>query len=99
EMYSPKPIENAPATSEATPVRITAWAETPPPPTPAISEALVTRPSTAPNTVGRSVPPDTSRCRCDQPVAIAVAPVAWEGSGPGSVSGPGSGSVTAGRPG
>jgi hypothetical protein len=26
----------------------------PPPPTPAISEALVTRPSTAPNTVGRS---------------------------------------------
>src|ERR1700761_6085606 len=80
-MYSPKPIENAPATSEATPVRITAWADTPPPPTPAISDALVTSPSTAPNTVGRSVPPDTSRCRCDQPVAAATAPVAWDGSG------------------
>jgi hypothetical protein len=63
ETYSPVPIENAPATSPANPVSTMAWAETPPPPTPAISEAFVTSPSTAPNTVGRSQPPDTSRCR------------------------------------
>src|SRR5262245_48543373 len=75
-MYSPVPIENAPATSAAAPVRITVCAGTPPPPSPAISEALVTSPSTAPNTVGRSQPPDTSRCRCDQPAASAAAPMA-----------------------
>src|ERR1700759_3043054 len=80
-MYSPKPIENAPATSEATPVRITAWVDTPPPPTPAISDALVTSPSTAPNTVGRSGPPASSRSGGAQPVAAATAPVAWDGSG------------------
>src|SRR5262245_66371201 len=79
-MYSPVPIENAPATSAAAPVSTIACAETPPPPTPAISEALVTRPSTAPNTVGRSQPPDTSRCPCDHPAPSAAAPVAWEGS-------------------
>jgi hypothetical protein len=79
EMYSPVPMENAPATRAATPVRMIAWADTPPPPTPAISEALVTRPSTAPNTVGRSEPPETSRCRCDQPAAAAAAPVALDG--------------------
>ena len=79
-MYSPVPMENAPATSAATPVSTTAWPETPPPPTPAISEALVTSPSTAPKTVGRSHPPETSRCRCDQPARNAAAPVAWDGS-------------------
>src|SRR5215469_17028480 len=36
----------------------------PPPPTPAISDTLVTRPSIAPNTAGRSQPPETSRCWC-----------------------------------
>ena len=76
EMYSPVPIENAPATSAATPVSTTAWADAPPPPTPAISEALVTSPSTAPKTVGRRAPPETSRCRCDQPAPAAAAPVA-----------------------
>src|SRR6202043_1784949 len=80
EMYSPVPIENAPAPSAATPVSTTAWDETPPPPTPAISEAFVTSPSTAPNTVGRSHPPETSRCRCDQPARNAAAPVACDGS-------------------
>src|SRR5215472_3353932 len=79
-MYSPVPIENAPATSAATPVSTVVCSETPPPPTPAISEALVTKPSTAPNTVGRNQPPDTSRCPCDQPARKAAAPVAWEGS-------------------
>src|ERR1700683_5094957 len=79
-MYSPVPIENAPATSAATPVSTTAWDDSPPPPTPAISDALVTSPSTAPNTVGRSHPPETSRCRCDQPCRSAAAPVAWDGS-------------------
>jgi hypothetical protein len=62
EMYSPVPIENAPATSAATPVSITVCAGTPPPPRPEISEAFVTSPSTAPNTAGRSQPPETSRC-------------------------------------
>src|SRR5258705_11000293 len=33
-----------------------------PAPTPAISETLVTSPSMAPNTAGRSQPPDTSLC-------------------------------------
>jgi hypothetical protein len=66
-MYSPVPIENAPATREATPVSTTVCADTPPPPRPEISDALVTSPSTAPNTVGRSRPPETSRCPCDSP--------------------------------
>src|ERR1700729_3449537 len=41
----------------------------PPPPTPAISDALVTSPSIAPKTAGRSQPPATSRCPwpCDSP--------------------------------
>src|ERR1700722_17422994 len=90
-MYSPVPIENAPATRAATPVRITACGATPPPPSPAISEAFVTRPSTAPNTVGRSQPPDTSRCRCDHPAASAAWRTAWDGFGilspPGAVRG------------
>jgi hypothetical protein len=72
DTYSPVPIEHAPATSAATPVRMTTCADTPPPPSPAISELLVTSPSTAPNTVGRSQPPDTSRCRCDHPAASAA---------------------------
>jgi hypothetical protein len=81
EMYSPVPMENAPATRAAVPVRITVCEDTPPPPSPAISEALVTSPSTAPNTVGRSHPPDTSRCRCDQPAARAAWRMACVGSG------------------
>src|SRR5580693_3005749 len=74
DTYSPVPIENAPATSAATPVSITVCADTPPPPSPAISDAFVTSPSTAPNTVGRSQPPETSRCRCDQPAPSAALP-------------------------
>ena len=59
---SPAAIENAPAASPASPVsRIACW-EPPPPPTPAISETLVTSPSIAPKTAGRSHPPDTSLC-------------------------------------
>jgi hypothetical protein len=60
-MYSPVPIENAPATSAATPVSTTVCDGTPPP-SPEISDALLASPSTAPNTVGRSQPPETSRC-------------------------------------
>ena len=73
-------MENAPATSDATPVSTTVCAAAPPPPSPAISEALVTSPSTAPNTVGRSQPPDTSRCRCDHPAASAASRTARPGS-------------------
>src|SRR5260221_7435507 len=79
-MYSPVPIENAPATSAAAPVSTIVCADTPPPPSPAISEAFVTRPSTAPNTVGRSQPPETSRWPCDQPATSAAVPVASDGS-------------------
>lgn len=78
-MYSPVPIENAPATSAAAPVSTTVCAATPPPPSPAISYAFVTSPSTAPNTVGRSQPPETSRCPCDQPAFSAASPVASDG--------------------
>src|SRR6185437_5966308 len=84
EMYSPVPIENAPATSDATPVSTTVCADTPPPPSPEIRDALVTRPSTAPNTVGRSQPPETSRCRCDQPALSAARPASPDGSFPSS---------------
>ena len=80
DTYSPVPIENAPATSAATPASTMACEEAPPPPSPAMSDAFVTSPSTAPNTVGRNQPPDTSRCRCDQPAASAAAPTAWAGS-------------------
>jgi hypothetical protein len=83
DTYSPVPMENAPATSPANPVNTIACAETPPPPTPAINAALVTRPSTAPNTVGRNQPPDTSRCRCDQPVACAAAKMTSDAAGAG----------------
>src|SRR6204780_3569697 len=80
-MYSPGPIETAPAPGAAAPVSTIVCADPPPPPRPAISEAFVTRPSTAPNTVGRSQPPDTSRWPCDQPAASAAVPTASEGSG------------------
>src|SRR5437773_10904413 len=81
ETYSPVPIENAPATRAATPVSTTVCGLTVAPPSPAISEALVTSPSTAPNTVGRSHPPDTSRCPCDHPAMSAAVPVASDGFG------------------
>src|SRR5260221_254780 len=51
-----------------------------PRPSPAISEPFVTRPSTAPTTVGRSQPPETSRWPCDQPATSAAVPVASDGS-------------------
>src|SRR6202044_2750691 len=59
---SPAAMENAPAASPASPVSRIACCDPPPPPTPAISETLVTSPSMAPNTAGRSQPPDTSLC-------------------------------------
>ena len=66
ETYSPVAIENAPAASPARPVSTMKCGDPPeaptPAPTPAISETLVTSPSMAPNTAGRSQPPDTSLC-------------------------------------
>ena len=68
ETYSPVAMENAPAASPASPVSTMRCGEPPeafaPAPTPAISETLVTRPSMAPNTAGRSQPPETSLCWC-----------------------------------
>jgi hypothetical protein len=64
ETYSPVAIEKAPATRPATPVSATVWDAAPPAPTPLISETLVTRPSIAPKTAGRSQPPETSRWWC-----------------------------------
>src|ERR1035441_9194017 len=78
-MYSPAPTANAPATSAATPVSTTACDDAPPPPSPEISDAFVTRPSTAPNTVGRSHPPDTSRWPGHQPPASAAVPLVCDG--------------------
>ena len=66
ETYSPVAMENAPAASPARPVSTIRFGdpcEAPTPaPTPAISDTLVTRPSIAPNTAGRSQPPETSLC-------------------------------------
>jgi hypothetical protein len=54
-------IEKAPAARPARPVSTMVCASAPPPPTPQISDTLVTSPSMAPKTAGRSHPPDTSR--------------------------------------
>src|SRR6266487_1342057 len=88
ETNSPVAIDSAPAASPARPVRIKACRCPPPPPTPAIREMLVTRPSIAPKTAGRSQPPETSRClwpcaslRRSGPALLGVAllGVAWLG--------------------
>src|SRR5437773_504238 len=89
DTYSPVAIENAPAASPARPVSTRSWREPPPPPTPAISETLVTRPSIAPNTAGRSQPPATSRCWCprsspwDCAAAVMVSNLRAGPDGPG----------------
>ena len=75
DTYSPAAMENAPAASPASPVRTIRCPDAPPPPTPAISDRLVTRPSIAPNTAGRSQPPDTSRCWCSSAAPCATAGV------------------------
>ena len=62
ETNSPAAIEKAPAARPARPVSTIACCEPPPPPTPEISDTFVTRPSIAPNTAGRSQPPETSLC-------------------------------------
>ena len=81
ETNSPAAMENAPAARPARPVRTIACCDPPPPPTPAISDTLVTSPSIAPNTAGRSHPPETSRCSgpwcgaasiCSFPVVITA---------------------------
>src|ERR1700689_1783363 len=81
ETTSPAAIENAPAARPARPVSTIACCEPPPPPTPAIRDTLVTSPSIAPNTAGRSQPPETSRCSgpwcgaasiCSFPVVITA---------------------------
>src|SRR3954469_21831453 len=63
DVHSPTAIEKAPASSPATPVMTTTWVCVMPVAAamPAISETLVTSPSIAPNTAGRSQPPFTSR--------------------------------------
>jgi hypothetical protein len=61
DTYSPAAIEKAPAARPARPVSTMVCEPSRAPPTPAISDTLVTRPSMAPNTAGRSHPPDTSR--------------------------------------
>src|SRR5262249_33735523 len=56
-------IENAPASSPATPARRTADALVDAPATPRTSDRLVSNPSPAPSTAARVVPPWTSRWR------------------------------------
>ena len=64
EVYSPAAIENAPATSPASPASTTAFWLSPlvPPEIPAMSAKFETSPSIAPKTAGRSQPPVTSPC-------------------------------------
>ena len=56
DVYSPSAIEMAPATRLATPDSTIVRSLTPPPPTPATSAVLVTRPSIAPNDGGAQPP-------------------------------------------
>nr|BFF00911.1 hypothetical protein GCM10020241_25860 [Streptoalloteichus tenebrarius] len=57
-------MEKAPATSPATPDSTITSVPAPPPPTPATNAMLVTSPSIAPKTAGRSHPPETSEWVC-----------------------------------
>ena len=57
EIHSPDAIENAPATSPATPASSTMLLLLVPPATPMTSEKFDTRPSFMPNTAARSAPP------------------------------------------
>ena len=85
DTYSPAAIEHAPAARPARPVSTMVCALPPPPPTPAISDTLVTSPSMAPNTAGRSQPPDTSRWWCPLIVSVRVGPGSLLGSHPDCV--------------
>src|SRR5271165_4890074 len=67
DTYSPAPIENAPATSPASPARRTKLAPGLAPATPSISETFVTNPSLTPKTAARAPPPRTSRCGASWP--------------------------------
>ena len=98
DTYSPAAMENAPAARPARPVSTIVFCASPPPPTPAMRDTLVTRPSMAPNTAGRSHPPETSRCWCmsaspglGAPLpgaalsGVALSGVALSGAGPSGV--------------
>ena len=61
EVYSPNAIENAPASSPATPLSTTVCALAAAA-TPAMSAVLLTKPSIAPKVAARSHPPVTSAC-------------------------------------
>ena len=73
ETHSPDAIENAPATSPATPASTTMDLLDVPPATPMTSEKFETSPSLTPKTVARSAPPIPARCR---PSAAAIRPPA-----------------------
>ncbi|BBX15891.1 hypothetical protein MDUV_07510 [Mycolicibacterium duvalii] len=62
DVYSPSAIENAPASSPATPL-ITTVSALAVAATPAIRAVLLTRPSMAPKVAARNHPPVTSACR------------------------------------
>ena len=53
-MYSPAAMDSAPPIRPATPASTTKCRLSLPPPTPSISDALLTRPSLAPSTPARS---------------------------------------------
>ena len=61
DVYSPRAMENAPASRPATPLSTTVCALALAA-TPAINAVLLTNPSIAPNVAARSQPPDTSEC-------------------------------------
>ena len=70
-MYSPAAIENAPASSPATPESRITPGSGPAPATPRIKLALDTRPSFTPNTAARRLPPPA------QPAMPALQPGRW----------------------
>src|SRR4029450_8959889 len=63
DTHSPDAIENAPATSPATPASSTIDLLLVPPATPMTSEKFDTSPSFTPKTPARSAPPIPARCR------------------------------------
>src|SRR6476659_859610 len=78
-MYSPAAIENAPASNPATPdtntARLSPVAPAAPA-TPRIRQTFATRPSLAPNTAARTLPPAMPP-RCRRPISSTECGIGW----------------------
>ena len=67
EINSPAPMDSAPASSPATPLRSTTWLPTPEAAMPMTRDRLLTSPSLAPKTAARNVPASRLRPRVASP--------------------------------